>query len=186
MRFLRPLLLSLFATVIVAQEKPADASPDRARANFARPITLAADDIRRFPEPPAEYRELPRTGLRGRLEVFEYDSAVTGTRRKAQVYLPPGYSPDKRYPVLYLLHGIGGNEYEWTSYVKAHAIIDNLIATGRAAPMIVVFPNGRAMADDRPPRESVQSGKRQSLCSVRERSPRKPDPFGTGQIPNAQ
>ena len=76
---------------------------------------------------------------------------MTGTRRKAQVYLPPGYSSKERYPVLYLLHGIGGNEYEWTGYVKAYAIIDNLIASGKAEAMIVVFPNGRAMADDRIP-----------------------------------
>jgi enterochelin esterase-like enzyme len=151
LKYLRPLFLGLFATVVVAQEKPADVSPDRARANFTRPITLAADDIRQFPEPPADYRELPSTGLRGRLEVFEYNSTVTGTRRKAQVYLPSGYSSVKKYPVLYLLHGIGGNEYEWTDYVKAQAIIDNLIATGRAVPMIVVLPNGRAMVDDRSP-----------------------------------
>jgi enterochelin esterase-like enzyme len=151
LKFLRALFFGFFATVVVAQEKQADATPEHARANFARPITLAADDIRQFPEPPAGYRDLPSTGLRGRLEVFEYNSTVTGTRRKAQVYLPSGYSSDKKYPVLYLLHGIGGNEYEWTSYVKAQAIIDNLIATGRAVPMIVVMPNGRAMVDDRPP-----------------------------------
>jgi enterochelin esterase-like enzyme len=146
-----PFILGLLATAVVAQEKPAEASPGRARANFARPIILADDDVRQFPEPPADYRNLPATGLRGRLEVFEYESAVTGTRRKAQVYLPPGHSPEKQYPVLYLLHGIGGNEHEWTGYVKAHAILDNLIAGGRAVPMIVVLPNGRAMVDDRPP-----------------------------------
>src|SRR5580698_1728374 len=151
LKFLYSLFLGLFATVAVAQEKPADASPDRARANFARPIILAVDDIRRFPEPPAGYRDLPDTGLRGRLEVLDYNSTVTGTRRRAQVYLPSGYSSGKGYPVLYLLHGIGGDEYEWTNYVKAEAIIDNLIATGRAVPMIVVMPNGRAMADDRIP-----------------------------------
>ncbi len=141
----------MLATVVAAQERPADTSPDHARANFARRITLANDDIRQFPEPPAGYRDLPSTGLRGRLEIFAYASTVTGTRRKAQVYLPAGYSSGKRYPVLYLLHGIGGNEYEWTGYVKAQAIIDNLIATGCAVPMIVVLPNGRAMVDDRPP-----------------------------------
>ncbi|HWA27141.1 MAG TPA: alpha/beta hydrolase-fold protein [Lacunisphaera sp.] len=144
-------LLGCLASTLIAQEKPAEASPERARANFARPITLAADDVRQFPEPPAGYRDLPASGLRGRLEAFEYESTVTGTRRKAQVYLPPGYSTDRKYPVLYLLHGIGGNEHEWTGYVKAHAILDNLIAAGRAVPMIVVLPNGRAMADDRPP-----------------------------------
>jgi enterochelin esterase-like enzyme len=151
------LTLALAATAAApAQEKPAETSADRARANFARPIVLAADDVRLFPEPPAGYRDLPGGALRGRLEPFEYDSAVTGTRRKAQVYLPPGYSPDRKYPVLYLLHGIGGNEHEWTGYVKAHAILDNLIADGKAVPMIVVLPNGRARADDGvPPPDKV-------------------------------
>lgn len=141
-------LLLAAAVNVPAQEKPEEVSPDRARANFARPIVLADDDVRLFPEPPSGYRDLPGGALRGRLEPFEYDSAVTGTRRKAQVYLPPGYAADKKYPVLYLLHGIGGNEHEWTGYVKAHAIIDNLIASGKAVPMIVVLPNGRALADD--------------------------------------
>lgn len=131
-----------------AQERPEETSPERARANFAHPIVLADDDVRLFPEPPSGYRDLPGGALRGRLEPFEYDSAVTGTRRKAQVYLPPGYSADKKYPVLYLLHGIGGNEHEWTGYVKAHAIVDNLIASGQAVPMILVMPNGRALPDD--------------------------------------
>jgi enterochelin esterase-like enzyme len=151
------LALLLAATVVApAQEKPAETSADRARANFARPIVLAADDVRLFPEPPAGYRDLPGGALRGRLESFAYDSAVTGTRRQAQVYLPPGYSPDKKYPVLYLLHGIGGNEHEWTGYVKAHAILDNLIAAGQAVSMIVVLPNGRARADDGvPPPDKV-------------------------------
>jgi enterochelin esterase-like enzyme len=143
---------------ILAQEKPADVSAERARANFAREIVLAADDVRLYPEPPAGYRDIPAEGLHGRLEAFEYDSGVTGTRRKAQVYLPPGYSPDRKYPVLYLLHGIGGNEHEWTGYVKAHQIIDNLIAAGKAVPMIVVFPNGRAIANDAvPPPDKVFS-----------------------------
>jgi enterochelin esterase-like enzyme len=143
---------------IFAQEKPADVSAERARANFARPIVLADDDARLYPEPPAGYRDIPAEGLHGRLEAFEYDSGVTGTRRKAQVYLPPGYSPDRKYPVLYLLHGIGGNEHEWTGYVKAHQIVDNLIAAGRAVPMIVVFPNGRAIANDAvPPPDKVFS-----------------------------
>ncbi|HEX7085745.1 MAG TPA: alpha/beta hydrolase-fold protein [Vicinamibacterales bacterium] len=132
----------------LAQDPSGDAARERARANFARPIVLAEDDVRLFPEPPAGYRELPGGTLRGRLEPFEYDSAVTGTRRKAQVYLPPGYSADTRYPVLYLLHGIGGDEREWTGMVRAHAILDNLIAAGQAVPMIVVFPNGRALPDD--------------------------------------
>ncbi|HTO03158.1 MAG TPA: alpha/beta hydrolase-fold protein [Opitutus sp.] len=160
---IRTFTLSLTAiaavAVVHAQEKPEEASPERARANFARPIVLAEDDVRLFPEPPADYRDLPGGALRGRLEPFEWDSGVTGTRRKAQVYLPPGYSTDKKYPVLYLLHGIGGNEHEWTGYVKAHAILDNLIASGKAVPFITVLPNGRALADDTPGENPFQPEK---------------------------
>jgi enterochelin esterase-like enzyme len=60
------------------------------------------------------------------------------------VYTPPGYSAARRYPVLYLLHGIGGNETHWTQFGAADSILDNLIADGKAVPMIVVMPNGRA------------------------------------------
>ncbi len=144
------LALALFATSIgFAQEDPAKVSDERAKANFARPIELAADDVRAFPEAPDGYRT-PRADIaKGRVEMFEYDSTVTGTRRKANVYLPAGYSEENKYPVLYLLHGIGGDENEWTGYVKADVIFDNLIADGKAVPMVVVLPNGRAMADDR-------------------------------------
>ena len=77
--------------------------------------------------------------LRGRLEPFEYESAVTGTRREAQVYLPPGYRGDRTYPVLYLLHGIGGDETEWQRFASPDVLLDNLIADGKAVPMIVVM-----------------------------------------------
>jgi len=145
------LTLSLAAALAaIAQEKPADASPDRARANFARAIVLAPDDVRAFPEAPAGFKT-PRAGVpAGKLEQFEYDSGVTGTRRKANVYLPPGYSPDKKYPVLYLLHGIGGDITEWLKAGSPNVVLDNLIADGKAVPMIIVLPNGRALADDTP------------------------------------
>lgn len=148
-------IISLFAltcaTASFAQEKSEQASPERARANFARPIVLGPDDVRVFPEAPDGFKAV-RSGIsQGRLETFEYDSGVTGTRRKARVYLPAGYTPEKRYPVLYLLHGIGGNEHEWTGYVKADVILDNVIADGKAVPLIVVLPNGRALPDDRAP-----------------------------------
>jgi enterochelin esterase-like enzyme len=119
-------------------------------ALIAQPAVLAADDVRLFAAPPADYRNVPAEGLHGRLESFEYASDVTGTRRKAQVYLPPGYTPDRKHPVLYLLHGIAGNEHEWPGYVKGPAIVDKLIAVGKAVPMILVMPNGRALPDDRP------------------------------------
>jgi enterochelin esterase-like enzyme len=133
----------------LAQEKPEEASQARARANFGRPIVLAPDDVRAFPEPPATFDEPRADAAHGRIEPFEYDSAVTGTRRKANVYLPPGYSPERKYPVLYLLHGIGGDENEWLRAMSPGVILDNLIADGKAVPMIVVMPNGRAIPDDR-------------------------------------
>jgi enterochelin esterase-like enzyme len=80
----------------------------------------------------------------GKVERFEFDSKVTNNKRPTMVYLPPGYSSARKYPVLYLLHGIGGNETHWTTPGKAEVILDNLIADGKAVPMIVVMPNGRA------------------------------------------
>lgn len=146
--FLLTSTIALAATAF-AQEKPEDASQERARANFARPIVLAPDDVRAFPEAPEGFKT-PQPGVpAGKLEVFEYDSTVTGTRRKANVYLPPGYSTDKKYPVLYLLHGIGGDQNEWIHFAAPNVVLDNLIAAGKAVPMILVLPNGRALADDR-------------------------------------
>ena len=66
-----------------------------------------------------------------------------------EVYTPPGYSKDKKYPVLYLLHGIGGNENrEWSKQGVANVIVDNLIADKKIEPMIVVLPNGNATANN--------------------------------------
>ena len=138
-------------SVLLAREDSERVSPQRARANFARPVELGPDDVRAFPDAPAGFDSPRAGGMKGRVESFEYDSTITGTRRKARVYLPPGYSSTQKYPVLYLLHGIGGNEWEWSGYVHADAIVDNLITDGKAVPMIVVMPNGRALADDRPP-----------------------------------
>ena len=61
------------------------------------------------------------------------------------VYTPPGYEANQtRYPVLYLLHGGGGDEDAWVTMGRANVILDNLIAAGKAKPMIVVMPNGNA------------------------------------------
>jgi enterochelin esterase-like enzyme len=145
------IIIAVSCGAALAQDKPEQVSPERARTNFSRPVVLAVDDVRAFPDAPAGFDQSPTNGLAGRIEVFEYDSTVTGARRKAVVYLPPKYSPDKKYPVLYLLHGIAGNEWEWKGYVHADAVVDNLISADKALPMIIVMPNGRALADDRVP-----------------------------------
>lgn len=144
--------LALAATAHAAAAQDGEAvTPDRARANFARPITLAADDVRAFPPPPAGFADAQAGVPAGRVETLRYASGVTGTQREALVYLPQGYESERRYPVLYLLHGIGGNPQEWNGYVRASRVLDALIASGKAVPMIVVMPNGRALPDDRPP-----------------------------------
>ena len=97
-----------------------------------------------FPTAPAGF-DVRRPGIPAdRVERIEYPSTVTGGKRPAMVYTPPGYSPARKYPVLYLLHGIGGNETHWTQIGVADSILDNLIAANTAVPMIVVMPNGRA------------------------------------------
>lgn len=85
----------------------------------------------------------------GKIDSITYPSKTVGTDRKLLVYTPPGYTKSKKYPVLYLLHGIGGDEKEWFTGGKPHIILDNLYAEGKIEPMIVVLPNGRAMKDDR-------------------------------------
>ncbi len=94
--------------------------------------------------PPAGF-EVRKEGVpRGKLETVEYRSTTIDATRKARVYTPPGYAKERKYPVLYLLHGIGGDENEWARGGVPDAILDNLYDAGKATPMIVVLPNGRA------------------------------------------
>ena len=79
-----------------------------------------------------------------------YDSPTLQTTRRMTVYTPAGYDRGGRYPVLYLLHGAGGDEDAWTTLGRAAQILDNLIAHGKAKPMIVVMPNGNANCDAAP------------------------------------
>ena len=82
-----------------------------------------------------------------------YDSPGLGLKRRMSIYTPPGYDKGKAYPVLYLLHGAGGDEEAWLTLGRMAQIIDNLIALGKAKPMIVVTPNGNA-SDDAGPLET--------------------------------
>ena len=80
-----------------------------------------------------------------------YDSPALGLERRMTVYTPAGYETGgKRYPVLYLLHGMGGDEEAWISLGRTAQILDNLIAQGKAKPMIVVMPNGNASQEAAP------------------------------------
>ena len=121
------LCLAMAAAAWIPAAGAQDAAVER-----AYPLAPEGFDVRRDDVP------------RGKVERIEYDSSIVDGKRPALVYTPPGYSPDERYPVLYLLHGIGGNETHWTTPGLADVILDNLIAAGQAEPMIIVMPHGRA------------------------------------------
>ena len=86
----------------------------------------------------------------GNVSKVWYPSPTLKTTRRMTIYTPPGYDQGGRYPVLYLLHGAGGDEDAWTTLGRAAQILDNLIAEGKAKPMIVVMPNGNANCDAAP------------------------------------
>jgi len=80
-----------------------------------------------------------------------YDSPMLGMDRRMTIYTPPGYEDSKeKYPVLYLLHGAGGDEEAWIELGRATQILDKLIAQGKVRPMIVVMPNGNVIQDAAP------------------------------------
>ncbi|TDO22546.1 esterase [Pedobacter duraquae] len=85
-----------------------------------------------------------------------YSSPGNNLTRRITIYTPPGYESSKQdYPVLYLLHGMGGDEEAWAALGRATQILDNLIAQGKAKPMIVVMPNGN-VAQEAAPGESTE------------------------------
>ena len=134
-------LLSLTMMTANAQE------PNIPRGMFGGPkIDVKFDEYKAAPDGFDKERE----GVaKGTVKLIEYQSESVGTVRKANVYLPPKYDTNKKYSVLYLLHGIGGDENEWyRDGGVPNIIMDNLYADGKVADMIVVMPNGRAQKDD--------------------------------------
>src|SRR5205814_7778015 len=84
----------------------------------------------------------------GEVRIRPYFSKITNAWRRAFIYTPPGYdqNPSQRYPVLYLQHGAGEDERAWSNQGRANLILDNLIAEGKAKPMIIVMDNGGGSA----------------------------------------
>jgi enterochelin esterase family protein len=95
---------------------------------------------------PFQWQEVPH----GTIRLHDYRSKPLERLRRLRVYTPPGYdaNPTRHYPVLYLFHGTGDTEATWTEFGHAHMIIDNLLAEGKAQPMLVVMPDGHADLDD--------------------------------------
>lgn len=105
------------------------------------PIKLAPDDKPAFNNPPVGFRDKRDDLPHGLITTVQYDSKTVGKRREMMVYTPPGYSPDKKYPVIYLLHGLNSGNGQWPYWVRADYVIDNLLADGKIKPVIMVFPN---------------------------------------------
>lgn len=89
-----------------------------------------------------QWRDVPH----GTIHLHSYYSQTLKRLRRVRVYTPPGYEnePARRFPALYLFHGTGDTEATWTEFGRAHLILDNLIADGKALPMLVVMPDGHA------------------------------------------
>lgn len=129
---------------ITPKETP-DATPTATPKETVAPTpkpTVPADYVT-----PADYRKVKTDVVYGEKKDVYYESTTTGTTRHAYVVLPAGYTEEKEYPVLYLLHGIGGDENEWFGG-NPNEIVSNLIAAGEAEEMILVFPNVRCRAND--------------------------------------
>ena len=137
--FLFALLSLAFAT--------ANAQPGGGRPMFGNmpKIDVKFND---YVAAPADFDKERADIAHGTLEETTYESKTVGTTRKVTVYLPPKYDKSKKYPVLYLLHGTGGDHKEWPQGVP-NIIMDNLYADGKAEPMIIVMPNGRALPNDK-------------------------------------
>jgi len=116
-------------------------------------------------EAPKDFDLIRENIPHGKIDTILYPSKTVGTTRRALIYTPPDYSKKKKYPVLYLLHGIGGDEKEWLKGGHPEVILDNLYAENKIEPMIVVMPNGRAMKDDRAVGNIFDSAKVQAFST---------------------
>lgn len=96
---------------------------------------------------PKDFDTLQKNVKYGNSDTITYYSSVTKCNRNSEVILPAGYSADTKYPVLYLLHGIGGTENEWMGGNPIE-VLSNAVASGTAVPMIIVMPNVRAAANN--------------------------------------
>jgi len=128
-----------------AQPTAAGARAGRARRGGLGPVDPQAPEegMTAHPVPPEDFKTERANIPHGEMKIVEYDSKTLGTRRLMRVYTPPGYSAARKYPVLYLHHGLGNTSTEWLR-AGAPIIADNLLAEGKMQPMIIIFPQGSA------------------------------------------
>ena len=111
----------------------------------------SSNSLFELPGSPSRFDER-LAGPSGTLHIRTYPSAVLGITRRVFIHVPAAYDhqPARRFPVLYLRHGASGLESSWSEAGRAGVILDNLVAAGRAVPMIIVMPNGFADREGRP------------------------------------
>ena len=131
---------------------PASGRAGQMQLTSATPLA-ETENLDVYPAPPEGFNVAREHIPHGEVKVVEYDSKTLGLRRMLRVYTPPDYTRDRKYPVLYLQHGLGNTSTEWTQRARAPIIIDNLLADKKIQqPFIIVFPSGNAtatMADEK-------------------------------------
>lgn len=151
------------STVLPTTEPPIQTVLPQPTSESPQPTQTPAATIRPFVSPDAHWEEGKKSGTEedyknyfshnmklytkkqkettaGTMQNITYHSDVVGADREASVYLPPNYSEDQKYPVLYLLHGIGCDKGQWPS-INAENILSNMICRGETKPLIAVFPS---------------------------------------------
>lgn len=151
---LAALFLSASALLATAQPpRPAGGPPRNSGAYNVPPPAHPVPILPALPAPDDTSFYAERAVPHGRVEVVTYKNSA-GAEKRIHVYFPPGYDTEtaRRYPVLYLNHGGGENDTHWTASGFAHRILDNLIADGKARPMIIVMPNTGGLVSGTPPK----------------------------------
>lgn len=136
--------LMIFAVILGMQCSALAQSPItslRPRRGGASPNLGAAAQLPNQTDAPVGF-DVVRAGIpRGNVNSFEYASKSSGETFRGTIYTPPGFAPTKKYSVLYLLHGVSGDETTWVQELHADAILDNLYADKKLMPMLVVMPS---------------------------------------------
>jgi enterochelin esterase-like enzyme len=146
-------LLAALAAPATPLHAQRGAPPAAGRAGGAAVPNLTAaepmgpvENLTAYPIPPEGFNVARDNVPHGEVKLVEYESKTLGIRRPLRIYTPPGFSTARRYPVLYVQHGLGNTSTEWVQRARAPIIADNLIADGKMVPMIIVFPSGNATA----------------------------------------
>lgn len=135
-------VFSLTAPLTVLHAQRGGGAPNLTAAEPMGPV----ENMAAYPVPPEGFNVVRDNIPHGEVKLVEYDSKTLGIRRPLRIYTPPGYSATRRYPVLYLQHGLGNTSTEWVQRARAPIIADNLLADGKMVPLVIVFPSGNATA----------------------------------------